>query len=113
MTAETVGDKSLERSDGNRRIDIAAATRRLAGRATNPPADRSQRIRAPRDQISVFKAPFGNGTNIAAGVGVDRAGVLALDLPLPIVDVGNFDFDAVTFHGQRSLTGEDDGDAGE
>ena len=104
MAAKPVGHKSLECSDGDRRIDIFAAAGGFTRRAAHTSTDRGQWIGAASDQISIFKTSFGDRPNVAPGIGVHRTGILALDLPLPIVDRWNLDFVALYVHGWRSPT---------
>ena len=78
LRAEAAGDEALERADGDRRIDIAAAAVGLAGRTADAPADGGERVVRAGDAVGVLVAAFGDGGDVAAGIGVHRAGVLAL-----------------------------------
>ena len=60
---------------------LAATARGLAGRAANASTDRRERIRAAGDEVGVLETALGDCADVAAGVGVDRAGTLARDEP--------------------------------
>jgi hypothetical protein len=102
VAAKSVGHKALQCSNRDRRIDILSAAGHFARRAANASADRGQRIRAAGDQVGVLETAFGNRADIAAGVGVDRAGILTLDLPLPIFGRGDLYMVALHVHGLGS-----------
>jgi len=87
---ELVGNESFQRSNRHRFVDIRPATRRLAGGTTDTTTNRGQRIGAPRDQVGVFIATFGDCTYITASIGMHGTSLLALDLPLPVVIRGYF-----------------------
>ena len=72
--AEALRDEPLQGADCHRRVDGAAPARRLAGRSAHPAADRRERVGGPGDEIGVAVAPFGDGRDVGAGVGVDGAG---------------------------------------
>ena len=44
LRAELIGDETLQRADGDRRIHVAAAAIGFAGRAADAPANGSERI---------------------------------------------------------------------
>src|ERR1035437_353310 len=80
-------DKPLQRANRDGLVDAAPAARRLAGSAANASAERSQRIGPTRYQISAFVVPGSNGPYVPAGISMDWAGILALDLLAPVLAV--------------------------
>ena len=57
LDTEPLGDEALEGPDRYRSVDSAASTGRLARSRAHPPADRSERVRAPGDEIRVAERP--------------------------------------------------------
>src|SRR5262249_44059993 len=90
LRAVALGGKSLERPDGDGLIVVTTPAGGLAGSAANPPADASQRIGPAGNQISLPVIAGRDRPHIAPGIGVDRTGILALDLPPPVGGVGQF-----------------------
>ena len=92
LDAEALGDEPLQRADRHRRVDGAPPARRLAGRGAHAAADRRERVGGPGDEIRVAVAPLGDGRDVGAGVGVDRAGSsawLVVPQPTGVGDGGN------------------------
>ena len=83
-----LGDVPLEGADGDGRVDVAAPAGVLARRGAHAAADRSERVRRPRDEEGLLVTPLGDQLDVAAGVGLDGAARLALDLRLPVLEVG-------------------------
>src|SRR5262249_56711940 len=79
-----VGDEALQGANRDRLIDRAAAACHFAGRSADASANGSQRIGTTRDAIRPLVIAGRNSPNVSSGVGVDRAGVLTLDLPAPV-----------------------------
>jgi hypothetical protein len=85
----------LQGPDRNGLIQIAAPARGFARRPAHAAADRRQRIRSTGDQVSVFEAAFGNCAHVPARVGVNRAGLLTLDLFQPVAFIRRLDLEAI------------------
>ena len=86
--AEALGDVALQGTDGDGCVDRAAAAGVFAGRGADPAADRSEWIRGAGDEVGLLLATLGDELHVAAGVGGHRAARLALDLCLPVFEVG-------------------------
>jgi len=95
LGAESIGDKTFESADGDRLVDVAATAGGLARRATNSAADGRQRIGAAGDQVGGFKVAPRDGPHISTSIRVYRTGVLAVDLALPVIIVGNLNRNGV------------------
>src|ERR1019366_1315148 len=71
--AVPLGQKTLERADCNRAIDISTATGSFTGMRTNPAADARQRVRIAGKPVSFLKSPFRNERHVPARVGMGWA----------------------------------------
>ncbi len=69
-----LGEKSLQRADGNGPVDFAAAAGGFAGMRADASADAGQRIGLARQSIGLFEAALGNQADVASGVGMRRTG---------------------------------------
>jgi hypothetical protein len=82
-----LGQKTLERPDGDRAIDISTTTGSLTRMRANSPADASQRVRIARKLIRFLKSPFGNERDVPSRIGVGRtshhAGEIGVQ-PIPV-----------------------------
>jgi len=58
---------------------LATAAGGFTGSAAHTATDGGERVGTSRNQVSIFKSPFGDGADIAARVGVNRAGNLTRD----------------------------------
>jgi hypothetical protein len=87
-----VGYEPLEGADGDWLVDGSPAAGSLTRGAANPSADGGKRIGSACNQVGPFVISSSDGADIAAGVGVDRTGELALDLTAPIL---------LVWHGSR------------
>src|SRR5262249_13201600 len=80
-----IGYEPLECADGDWLVDRSSAAGSLARSTADPSTDRGQWIRPPRDEVCALVVTGSDGADIAAGVGMHRAGELALDLTAPIL----------------------------
>src|SRR4029079_2031440 len=69
-------------------VDGATAARILAGCGTDAAANRSERVRRPRDEVGLFLASRRDELDVAPGIGGDGTPGLALDLCLPVLEIG-------------------------
>ena len=83
-----LGDVPLQRSNGDGSVDRSTPACVLAGCGADAAADRGERVRGPGDEIGVFLAPFGDELDVASRVGGHWAARLALDLGLPVLEIG-------------------------
>ncbi len=86
-----VADETLECADGNRPVvshktavgidsrHFAPPASGLAGRAADPPADRSQRVRTAGNEVCLVVVSGGDRANVSPGIGVHGACDLAGD----------------------------------
>src|SRR5262249_58748355 len=79
---------ALQRPDRDRRVDRPAPARVFAGGGADPPAHRRERVGGAGHEVRVLLAALGDELHVAAGVGRHRAAGLALDLCLPVLEVG-------------------------
>jgi hypothetical protein len=86
--AVALGDVTLQCADGDGSVDHASAALVFTGRGADSAADRSERVGGAGDEIGLFLTPQGDELDVAAGVGGDRATRLALDLCLPVFEIG-------------------------
>ena len=93
-----VADEALQRADRDRLVEVSAPAGDLAGGAADAAADRRERVGAARDQVGELVVPARDRADVAAGVGVHRTGVLALDLLLPVGAIGCADRQEVIVH---------------
>ena len=85
LRTEAAGDEALERAYAHRRIDIAPPAGGLARGAADAPADGGEWIVRAGDPVGVLVAAFGDGRDVAAGIGVHRAGMPALHHLHPVI----------------------------
>src|SRR5690242_9567509 len=71
--AISLGEKTLERPDGDGLVDFAAAAGRFAGVSADAAADARHGVGVARVTVRFFKAPLGNQRDVAPGVGPRRA----------------------------------------
>ena len=87
LGSKLLGEKTLESTNGNGTVNLAAAAGGLARMRAHSSADAGQRIGIARDSISFLEAPLGDQADIAASVGVCRtshhAGKVGIQ-PIPI-----------------------------
>ena len=88
LDAVLLGDVPLQGADRDGLVDVAAPAGVLAGRGAHAAADRGEGIGRPRDEEGLLVTPLGDQLDVAAGVGLDGAAGLALDLRLPVLEVG-------------------------
>ena len=88
LDAVLLGDVPLQGADRDGLVDVAAPAGVLAGRGADAAADRGEGIGRPRDEEGLLVTPLGDQLDVAAGVGLDGAARLALDLRLPVLEVG-------------------------
>ena len=72
----------FKRPDGDRRVELAAPADRLAGRGADPAADRGERIGPAGHGVGLAIPPLGDERDVLARLGVDRARLLAGEVPL-------------------------------
>ncbi len=87
--AELIANEALQRSNGDRLVEIAAPAVRLAGSAAHAAADRCQGIGAAGDEVCLLVVALGDGARVTPGVGSNGAGCLALYLSPPVSDAGD------------------------
>ncbi len=104
LRAILLGEKTLQRADGNGPIDLAAAAGSFARMRADPPADAGQRIRVARQPVCFFKAALGNQAHVASGVGVCRAGHHAGKVGVQPIPVDFFVFESLQ-HWRSCLPG--------
>ena len=80
-------EEALQRADGDRCVNGAAAARILAGRRAHSAAHRRERVGRARHQERFLVAPLCDELHVAAGVRGHRAAALALDLVLPVKQI--------------------------
>src|SRR5260370_16255409 len=81
------GKKTLESTNGNGTVNLAAAAGGLARMRAHSSADAGQQIGIARDSISFLEAPLGDQADIASSLGMRRAGHHAGKVrvhPLPV-----------------------------
>ena len=101
LGTEAAGDEALQRANADGRIDIAAPAGGLAGRAADASADRGERVVRAGDPVGVLVAAFRDGRDIAAGIGVHRAGMAALHHLHPVIGrVRDADLVEAVLHGR-------------
>jgi len=88
---EALGGETFERANRDGRVDRAAAAGVLARRRTHAAADGRQRIGGAGDEVGLLVPPLGNQLDVPPGIRRDRAPRLALDLVLPLGQVGQAD----------------------
>ena len=74
--------EALHGADRERAINIATATGALTGGGTDVGAHCGDRIRIAGEEVALFEAPFGGEIQVAAAVGANGAGLLALNVAL-------------------------------
>ena len=79
--AVALRQKALERTDGNQVVDLSPAAGILTGRGADPAADRRQRVGRAGDEEGFVELAFRDELDVAARVGMDRAGLHAGDIP--------------------------------
>ena len=75
-------EEPLHRPDRQRPVDVAAAAGPLARGGADVRAHRRDRVRLARQDVALFEPALGGEVEVAAAVGPDRAGFLALDVAL-------------------------------
>jgi hypothetical protein len=103
FNAELFGHESFQRADRDAFIDTAAAAFDLARRAADAAADRGERVWLACDAVGVEIASFAEGDNLAARVGTRGTAPLALDLALPVVQIGEFYTETLSRHNVRKM----------
>jgi hypothetical protein len=84
-------EEPLHRPDRERPVDVAAAAGPLARGGADVGAHRRDRVRLAREQVPLLEPAFGGEIEVAAAVGPDRAGFLALDVALEPGSVDGLD----------------------
>src|SRR6185369_16497256 len=84
-----VGHKPLEGADGDWLVYRSSAAGSLVRGTADAYADRGERIWPPGNQVRRLIVARCDRADVAPGVGVHRAGELALDLTAPILLVGH------------------------
>ena len=74
--------EALHGADCKRAINVAAATGALAWSGADVGAHCGDRIRIAGEKVTLFEAPFGGEIQVAAAVGANGAGLLALNVTL-------------------------------
>ena len=74
--------EALHGADCEWAINVAAATGALTRRGTDVGAHCGDRIRLAGEKVTLFEAPFGGEIQVAAAVGANGAGLLALNVAL-------------------------------
>src|SRR5262249_24540396 len=88
LPAKLIRHKALQAAYCDGLIDGTAPAGNFTRCAANASTNGRQRVGAPRDLICAIVLTLRNRTHIAARIGMDRTGILALDLPSPIILVG-------------------------
>src|SRR5271166_823951 len=86
-SAEVValGGVSLERADGDGFVDLSAPAGILAGVRANPAQHVGERIRRPRQQVSLFVPRDSDSLHVPPAFGVDGAGGTARNVAVEIL----------------------------
>jgi len=90
---ESLCHESLQRTDGHSLVDGTTTTRRFARSTAHASTNTCEWIRATGDKVRSLKVAFSDCAHVPPRVGMHRASVLAFDLPLPVLVVGNLDVD--------------------
>ena len=75
-------EEALHGPDGQRPVDVAAATGALARRRADVRAHGRHGVGLPREDVALLEATLGREVQVAAAVRADRTGFLALDVAL-------------------------------
>src|SRR5262249_3452682 len=86
-----LGGEPLQGTDGDGLIVVATAAGRFAWGSADAAARAAPRVGAAGDEVGAAVVPLSDGPHVAAGIGVDRAGILAADLAPPVAGVGQLD----------------------
>ena len=81
LHAEALGHEPLQRPDGDRGVQLAAPADALARRRADPPADRGEGVRLPRDRVGLPETSLRDQRDVLAGLRVDRARLPAGEVP--------------------------------
>ena len=81
-----VDEEALHGADGERLVDVGAATCLLARGGADVAADRRHRVRVAGQDVALLEPTLSGKHQVAPAVRVDRAAFLALDVALKPVD---------------------------
>ncbi len=87
---ELLGGIPFQGPDGDGFIQISPSAGNLAGDSAAPTANGCQWIGSTCDKVGPFKITFSNSANISPCIRANRTTILALNLLLSIIKIGNF-----------------------
>src|SRR5215471_1202599 len=88
--AETLGQKPLQRADGNRQIEISSPARRLARMATNSAAYGCKRIGDSRVSVRLLVTSLCDQRHVPSGLGVDWTCCHAREIRFEPIEIDKF-----------------------